>query len=725
MTYRLTPFALAMLALAAPGLRAQTVAAAATDTEPQRVEVTGQAATKLDVRPASTSRLGLSLRETPATVTAVDRAAIDAMGARDTQEILKAIPGVTYSSQPGSAGSVFYRGFGSSSLAQLYNGITVQYDAISARAVDSWLVERVEAMGGPSSFLHGSGAVGGSINVITKVADRQGDLSQGRAAVGEQRQLALDVQRTLGADGHAGHVLRLDLNATQGTWWTQGDDRKTWQAGASWLAPLGGALTHTLSLERQHERVTQPYWGTPALRDAGNAVLGQVEFDRRTLGVNYNVVDGRYQQDVTWARSILAWDITPAARLTHTLYHYDALRDYDNVETYTFVNANTQVQRSNALLQRHDQQVWGSRGEATLRGAPGGVKSDFAFGWDWSYNTQTRFPLSVAGPFDTTDPYRPADTHFLQTPGITRTYTPGATNQLRTLALFVENRTVLAPNWALTGGLRADRIALTVTNHRAVTATNPRTFDTGFKPLTGRLGLVHDLTPTWQVYAQVSTAADPPSGLLATAGFSALRDFDLTRGRQVELGSKGSFDGGRGEATLALYEIHRKNLSMTDPLDRTRVIPIGAQSSRGVELAASWKPAGAWLLAGFLTYTDAQYDDLFESTGTGTVSRKGNRPSNVPDWVAGAAATWQPVPAWTAALDWRHVGKRFGNTANTVWDGAYDVFGIGLAWRWSPQLKFSLRVDNLADTSYAQTVGANLSVLGRPRTTQLQADLQF
>lgn len=46
-------------------------------------------------------------------------------------------------SPPGSAGWVYYRGFGASQLTQLFNGITVQYDAIAARPVDSWIDDQV------------------------------------------------------------------------------------------------------------------------------------------------------------------------------------------------------------------------------------------------------------------------------------------------------------------------------------------------------------------------------------------------------------------------------------------------------------------------------------------------------------------------------------------------------------------------------------------------------
>ncbi len=718
MNFRLLP-----LAAAAACICALPLAALAQTSAPQRIEITAPALQKLDQSAASGSRLGLSLRETPAAVTRIDAAEIEAIGALDTQDILKLVPGVSFSAQPGSPGSVFFRGFGSASLAQLYNGISVQYDAIAARPVDAWLVDRVEALGGPSSFLNGSGAVGGSINVITKIADTQGDLNHARVALGEQRQAAFSLQRSLGA-----HVLRADLNTTRGTVDTMGRDREAWQVGLSWRAgfdAFGAAASHTLAVEQQHERVDQPYWGTPLLRDANNAVLGEVRIDPRTRGVNYNVVDGKYEQGVLWARSILELALAPATSATHTLYHYEALRDYENVETTTFVSSNTQVERSAALLQRHNQDVTGSRGELTHRATLAGRKSDFAFGWDYSFNRQTRYPLSVAGPFNRTDPYNPTPTTFYATPGVVPGYVPGATNLLRTLALFAENRTVLAPGWALTSGLRADRIELTVLNRRTPTATNPAVYETAFSPVTGRVGLVHDLTPGWQLYAQYSTAADPPSGLLATAGFTALRDFDLTKGRQVEIGSKASFDNQRGEVSVAVYEIQRKNLAITDPNDRTRVLPVGQQSSRGLELNARWRPS-ATLQGGLqLAYTDAQFDDFTETVGTTVVSRAGNTPANTPAWVLGVQGAWQMLPALQLSADARHVGKRYANTANTVWERGYTLLGLALQWQAAPGLNLRVRVNNATDEVYSATLGTNLVYLGAPRSVSASVDWKF
>ena len=723
MNLRLLP-----LALAAAACCALPVSGYAQTTTPQRIEITAPAPVKLDQSAGSGSRLGLSLRETPAAITRIDAAEIDAIGALDTQDILKLVPGVSVSAQPGSPGSVFFRGFGSSSLAQLYNGISVQYDAIAARPVDAWLVDRVEALGGPSSFLNGSGAVGGSINVITKIADTQGDLNHARLAGGDQRQAAFSLQRSMASASFGEHVLRADLNTTRGTVDTMGRDREAWQLGLSWRAgfqALGAAASHTLAVEQQHELVEQPYWGTPLLRDANNAVLGEVRIDPRTRGVNYNAVDGKYEQSVLWARSILELTLSPATRATHTLYHYEALRDYENVETTTFVAGNTQVERSAALLQRHNQDVTGSRGELTHRNTLAGRKSDFAFGWDYSFNRQTRYPLSVAGPFDRTDPYSPAPTTFYATPGVTPGYVPGATNLLRTLALFAENRTVLAPGWALTSGVRADRLELTVLNRRAPTATNPAVYETSFSPVTGRVGLVHDLTPGWQVYAQFSTAADPPSGLLATAGFTALRDFDLTKGRQFEIGSKVSFDQQRGEVSVAVYEIQRKNLAITDPNDRTRVVPVGQQSSRGVEVNARWRPT-ATLHGGLqLAYTDAQFDDFTETVGTTVVSRAGHTPANTPAWVAGVQLAWQVLPKLQFSADGRHVGKRYANTANTVFEGGYQLLGLALQWQAAPGLNLRVRVNNATDEVYSATLGTNLVYLGAPRSVSASVDWKF
>ena len=177
------------------------------------------------------SRLGLTARETPASVTVVDRATIDARGAQDTQEILRAIPGVTAHNAPGSM-AASYRGFTGNAVTQLYNGITVHYGS-ATRAVDSWIYDRVEAIGGASSFLYGSGAVGGSLNYITKTAERS-DFTEAQLRLGsyDLKEASVGLNRRLaGTPGDSGpaHFARLDLNHRDAGSWTQGTHTRSTQ----------------------------------------------------------------------------------------------------------------------------------------------------------------------------------------------------------------------------------------------------------------------------------------------------------------------------------------------------------------------------------------------------------------------------------------------------------------------------------------------------------------
>src|SRR5690606_132179 len=254
------------------------------------------------------SRLGLSPRETPASVTVVDRALIEVRGAQDTQEILRAIPGVSAHDAPGNIG-VSFRGFGSGSISQLFNGINVQY-SIAARPVDSWIVDRVEAIGGPSSFLFGSGAVGGSINTITKLAETR-DFAEGRLRLGadQLKEASVGLNRRVGE----GHYARIDVNHRDTGSWVDGVDSRSTQLAASLRSDFGRGFTHTLAYEFQQEDVDRPYWGTPVL----NPAAGKLRVNEATRFKNYNSTDAVYDQRVQWLRSIAAWKASDALQFTN------------------------------------------------------------------------------------------------------------------------------------------------------------------------------------------------------------------------------------------------------------------------------------------------------------------------------------------------------------------------------------------------------------------------
>lgn len=673
----------------------------------------------LDTPVETGSRLGLSPRETPASVTVVDRATIEARGAQDTQEILRAIPGVTAHNAPGSIG-VSYRGFGSGSIGQLFNGISVQY-SIAARPVDSWIYDRVEAIGGPSSFLFGSGAVGGSINYITKTADRH-DFTEGQLRLGQNnlKEVSLGLNRRIaGGDGTAGpqHFARIDLNHRDAGHWVDGMHTRSTQLATSLLSDLGGGLTHTLAYEYQNEHVDRPYWGTPLL----NPVAGELRIDPRTRFANYNSADGIYAQRVQWLRSVTQWRASDALELRNTFYVYDALRDYRNVETYRFNASNTQVIRSSAYLQRHDHEVVGDRIEGTYKSSIAGRKSDWAFGLDVSVNRQTRFPNSGSGTVSTVDPYHFGTENFFDIPGMVPGFKPDRDNKVTTTALYLENRTAVAPKVNLITALRHERIDLDLTNRRAITAAMPATYSRGYSPTTGRIGVVWDIAPGANLYAQYSTAADPPSGILSTASFAdVMNNSELTSGRQAEVGSKLDFWGGKGTATLALYQITRRNIATQDPNNPGVTILVGEQSSKGAELSVGLRPSARWQLQANLTHVDARYENFMQ----GGVSLAGKVPTNTPATVANLWVGYALTPQLQASAGVRHVGKVYANAANTQWQAAYTLLDLGLAWKINKTSTLTGRIRNATDRVYAANLGSQ-AYLVAPRTADVTLHVAF
>ena len=668
---------------------------------------------KLDTPSDTGSRLGLSPRETPASVTVVDRALIEVRGAQDTQEILRAIPGVTAHDAPGNIG-VSYRGFGSGSVSQLFNGINVQY-SIAARPVDSWIVDRVEAIGGPSSFLFGSGAVGGSINYLTKLAETR-EFAEGRLRLGsdELKEASVGLNRQVGE----GHYARIDVNHRDSGSWVDGVDRRATQLAASLRSDFGRGFTHTLAYEFQQEDVDRPYWGTPLL----NPIKGELRVNEATRFKNYNSSDGVYDQRVQWLRSIGAWKVSDALQLTNTFYVYDALRDYRNVENYRFNPSNTQVIRSAALLQRHDQTLVGDRIDGVYRGRIGERRSDWAFGLDFSINRQTRYPNSQPATVSSVDPYDFVTERFFDVPGMTPVYRPDRDNEVKTTALYLENRTALLPTLNLVTALRHERIELDLVNRRDVTPTTPASFSRSYNPTTGRLGLVWDVTPGMNLYAQYATAADPPSGVLSTASFADVKNnSELTTGRQAEVGAKLDFWQGKGSATLAAYHITRKNIATQDPVNSNLTILVGEQSSQGVELALGLQPTKRLAVQGNFTYADAEY----EHYNQGGVSLAGKTPTNMPKTVANVWVSYAVTPSVQAHLGARRVGKVYADAANTLYWPSYTFVDLGLSWRIDRRLALEARVRNLTDRLYAANVTGTMAYLGAPRTADVSLRMAF
>lgn len=670
------------------------------------------------------SRLGLTARETPASVSVADRAIIEERGAKDTQDVINSMTGVNASANPGYGGYVSYRGFTAGQITQLYNGIGMSYSS-ATRPVDAWIYDRVELIGGPSTFLYGAGAVGGSINYITKLANREEQAVQGRLRYGsyDSSELALGVNQALSTDADPKHFARFDISLTGGNGYMDRNERESTSMAFSILSDLTPDLSHTLALEYQEDQEDSPYWGSPLLKPVGDSM--KIDKDRRFE--NYNVADGRYEQRVHWLRSILDYQLNDSTSLQNTLYHYDAQRDYRNLENYTYNADNSLVSRSAAYLQRHDQQVDGNRFELRHDNQLFGLFSQWSAGLDYSLNQQTLHPNGKfsSSPYDTVDPEHFDPGSFYDIPGVNGGLQKQRKHEVTTLAGFAENRLELTERLSLLTGLRYDHLHMEVTNYGEVTPTSPAFFERTWEPLTGRAGLVYELTPAANVYVQYSTAADPPAGSLASATYSQVGLYDLTTGEQWEVGSKLDFLDGRGSATVALYEIVRRDFTVKDSNNPNLTVQAGQQTSRGIELAGKLQVTPKLLAEANYAYVNAEYDEFNEAVNGVSVSRQGNTPTNVPDSVANAWLTYDIAPAWKAGVDARYVDSVFADNANTLKAPSYTLYGAFARYQLDEHTALTGRVRNLTDELYAKQAYGSLYYMGAPRTFEVAVDTQF
>lgn len=699
---------------------------------------------QLDVQTQTGSRLGLTARETPASITVVDRATLEKRGAYTTQEALERAPGLIVSSQPGSSGSVSMRGFTGDQITQLFNGLTVQYDPIAARPIDSWLLDRVDVLGGPSSFLFGQGAVGGSINYVTKMPTRD-DVTHQTALLGLGEYLNRRASYGIGGQlGETKNWYRADVSYMGSEGYIDNTKTDSGVMAFSLLSDITSRLSNTLAVEYQMEN-KNAYWGTPALNPTINGKIAPwgdakitspttLEIDPATRFKNYNANNPVFDQQVTWIRDIVDFNFSESTQFKNTFYFYQADRQYQNVEVYDWNATNTLIDRSGSFATTHDQMLLGNRVELTHEDTLFSLPTKVSAGIDVAYNKQSRASSTEGGVVSTVNPYNFSVGSYFDYAKATG-YIPSARNDLLTVAGFAENRLTLLPKLNLITGLRVDDISLDQTNFRTPTAPStanpfglPASFSRHWQAVTWRAGLMYDITPTFNIYTTYSTGASPPSGILTTANLGNLRNFDLSTGSQIEGGAKFDFWDGRGSATFAGYYIERKNISTQDPQNPLLTIPVGAQSSTGVEVNLGLQITPQWSIQGSMAYVDAKYDDFYETVGSQSVSRNGNQPTNVAKWVANGWLTWDFHKDWQWNFGARYVGDRFADTSNLMVAPAFAVFDTQMSWHVHPKATLTARVKNLTDELYSEWGRggtAPMLLVREPRTFMMELKLDF
>ncbi|WP_083253509.1 TonB-dependent siderophore receptor [Pandoraea sp. ISTKB] len=656
--------------------------------------------------PTSTgSRLNLSSLDTPASVETITATQIEARGDQTVTDAVTRATGFTSNAAPGNGGTALaVRGFsGQESVMTLYDGTRLYPGAGTMTfPFDTWQVERIDVLRGPASVLYGEGAIGGVVNVVPKRPQREfATTIQAGFGTDAQKRFALDTTGALGP--MLSYRFYVSDNRSNG-WVDRGESHTTSFGGAVKL-DVSPKLSFTLDYDYGRQ-MPATYFGVPlnngtidaTLRyknfNVGNALIAYFDQSTRLTGV-YRVADGITLRD--------------------QLYYLNTNRHWRNSEAYEMDPSTRLVTRSDYIeILQHEHQV-GNRLDATIDRSIAGHANRFVVGVEanqisFQRDSNTPFGGSSVVSADGFDP------------GVFASPDPTVA-EFRTLtrqvALFAEDRFDITSRLSAVGGMRYDY--LDYSRRQLATGTE---FGKTFSNVGWRLGLVYQLSPSASVYGQYTRGADS-IGSLVTLSQSQTK-FDLATGQQWEAGFKQELPDGRGFWTLAVYQIVKKNLLTTDPLNPTLTQQVGQQSSRGIELSGALKLGYGVSVEANASLLRARFDQFDESVGGVAVSRNGNVPNNVPQQTANLWLTYSPVHDVVVGAGLRYVGRRYSDNANTAPMPSYTVLDATASWQATKRVNVALYLRNLANRAYAVTSESPVEwLLGPSRSAQLVATMKF
>ncbi|MDR7334960.1 TonB-dependent receptor [Roseateles asaccharophilus] len=674
------------------------------------VRVSGKAEAQRSLaKPTTASRLGLSALETPASIEVLSGDTVRERGDTTVLEAASRATGIAMSGSPGNGGTgMSARGFnGHGSVMQLFDGTRLYVGAGTITfPFDPWSTERIEVLRGAASVIYGEGAIGGAINLVPKKPTRGPIQSEIRVAIGSDNARQLAIGSGGAIDERWSYRVDISHRATDG-FMPRGDAESLAMGGALRL-DVSPTLSFTLSRDEGHQQ-PQRYFGVPLIDG---------KLDDRNKHQNYNVDDAVLKYRDRWTRLDAQWTPRESVQLRNQLYHLDSRRHWRNAENYSWDAASGRVRQSSFLEIGHQQEQIGNRTDLRLSGALAGMQNQLSIGLELNH---TRFTHINDSPYFSgtvaVDPFAPVVGQYRSA----YAYTPRYRAKAETQALFIEDRLTVNEHWSVVAGLRHDHARLARTD--LVTASS--SFGKAFDYTSGRLGLVFAPSASQSAYVQIGRAVDPLGALLTTS--AAQQQFDLTTGRQIELGYKQLLGERRGAWSVAAYRIEKNKILSRDPLNPNVQQQIGQQSSEGLEATLELALTDTLRLEANAARLRARFDDFQEIVGGSLVSRNGNTPTGVPETTANVWLRWNFLPAWTAAAGARHIGPRQVDTANTRQITSYTVADATLAWQAMPDLRLNLQVFNLFNRDYALSTSnsGNQWLLGRPRGFELAAHVRF
>ncbi|MFL9869919.1 TonB-dependent siderophore receptor [Paraburkholderia fungorum] len=666
------------------------------------------AANAVNPRTTIGSKIPLTQREIPQTVTVIPQEQIQQQNMTTLTDAMRATPGVSVVYADSERTNYYSRGFPIDTW--LLDGVASNQNLASI-APNLAMFDRVEVLRGPDGLMNGFGSPGGSLNLVRKQAPSTFSMNA-ELYGGTYNEVGgmVDVGGPINAAGSlrgrfVAEADRQDL--TQDS---------TWRRSKNIYGTLEADLTSQTKLQigaSYSETDQKAMWtGTPTYSNYMFLNLPRSTY----LGAPWN--DNTY-------------DITTAfATLTQKLGG-----GWSTKLAFNYLENRSSILNGN---------VSGPIDPVTNNGTIGATR--------WAQDDQQEsVDLSASGPFQllgrthqltvggsylhesirTRNFYCSGGNVFCQSTGSIFSSIPepafdgpvsDETKSTSQYGLYANTRISLADPLTLVLGARATWWDYGFTPNPAANYWGDAT---QHHHISGRVtpyaGLIYDINRTYSAYVSYTGIFVPQTGTDVSGNL-----LQPLEGDQYEIGLKGEYFGGQLNTNIALFQLTEKNRALDDPRypGQGFVVAAGKARSRGVELTATGQLTSNWSVFGGYTYTNAQFLDAstnadgfaFQSVAPKHLFKLWTNyrlPGNLNRFSVGGGAY---VSSGISATD----------GVGTVRQGTFATFDLRAAYDINKNLTASVSVTNLFDRHYYDSISSTgSSFWGNPRQLLFKLRMQM
>ncbi|WP_431262121.1 TonB-dependent siderophore receptor [Roseateles chitinivorans] len=711
----------AVAAAAAPGSAASGAAGSALPT----VSVSGRSAPTEGTgsytarSTGAGTRMPLSPRETPQSLTVIGRQQMDEQNLDTLNEVMRQTPGIVVNRRDERV-DFTSRGF---SMSQMVDGIpTLAFNNVSAEAsmTSMAMYDRVEVIRGPAGLLNGVGQPGGSINLVRKRPTRD---FEGSVTVGAGNWSRYLTQADVGGSLTAGDGVRGRVVASYsgGDTFIDNKSRKDSLLYAIVETDLGARTVLAGGFEYQKNDIDGANFGNiPPYYGNGTRLVVPRSYSFSTPWSVWNMetkrafVNLQHEFDNGWQVK------AEVAQVKNDRERYSG--DLQSTLPTFPINAATNIgvvslsdnpangtNKSVDVYASGPFQLFGRTHQAVIGFNVNKLETEIAN--NSALNTGTRLDRRPGAVFDLGAIAKP-DFQYprLRQYGETEERAIYASTRLQAtdgLSLVIGSRATWYENkayqrsWAGTAnGARVD--------------VAPVKEDGVFTPYAG---VVYDLTPAVSVYGSFTQIFQPNTSKDVNGNV-----IDPQRGSNVEFGVKSEHFGGRLTTAAAVYRTKQDHV----PVATGTLQPDGSPAFRGergtVTEGFEFSVAGE-VLTGWQVQTGYAYGTPRKADGSALSPHLATRTFNL--------ATSYRLPG---VLNKLTVGGNVSYQNHTSMDiiskpaltqGGYTLLGLLARYDVTRQLTLSLNVENVTDKTYVWMSGQSGYMFGTPRSTWVRANYKF